>query len=202
MCEGDKFKVLDLVDRMPEELWTEVHNIVQEVANKAIPKKKKCKKAKRSSEKALQIADKRREVKSKGERERYPQLNAELQRTERRDEKAFLNEQCREIEENKRKDKMRGLFKKIGNIKGQFHPKMSTINGRNGKKNLTEAEKIKKKWKEEVYRKDVNDWDNDSGVVSHSEPDILEYEIKGALGSTAVNKASGGDGISAELFKS
>ena len=70
------------------------------------------------------------------------------------------------------------------------------------KKNLTEAEKIKKKWKEEVYRKDVNDWDNDSGVVSHSEPDILEYEIKGALGSTAVNKASGGDGISAELFKS
>ena len=69
-------------------------------------------------------------------------------------------------------------------------------------KNLTEAEKIKKKWKEEVYRKDVNDWDNDSGVVSHSEPDILEYEIKGALGSTAVNKASGGDGIPAELFKS
>ena len=112
-------------------------------------------------------------MKSKGERERYPQLNAELQRTERRDEKAFLNEQCKEIEENKRKDKMRGLFKKIGNIKGQFHPKMGIINGRNGKK-LTEAEKIKKKWKAELYRKDVNDWDNDSGAVSHSEPDILE----------------------------
>ena len=141
MCEGDKFKVLDLVNKVPEELWTEVHNIVQEVANKAIPKKKKCKKAKRSSEKALQIADKRREVKSKGERERYPQLNAELQRTERRDEKAFLNEQCREIEENKRKDKMRGLFKKIGNIKGQFHPKMSTINGRNGKKKPNRSRK-------------------------------------------------------------
>ena len=173
VCEGDKCKVLDLVNKVPEELWTEIHNIVQEAANKAIPKKKKRKKAKWLSEKAVQIADKRRKVKSKGERERYPQLNAELQRTERRDEKAFLNEQCKEIEENKRKDKMRGLFKKIGNIKGQFHPKMGIINGRNSKK-LTEAEKIKKKWKEELYRKDVNDWDNDSGVVSHSEPDILE----------------------------
>ena len=135
--------------------------------------KTKCKKANWLSEEVLQIAEERREAISKGERERYPQLNAELQRTERRDEKAFLNEQCKEIEENKRKDKMRGLFKKIGNIKGQFHPKMGIINGRNSKK-LTEAEKIKKKWKEELYRKDVNDWDNDSGVVSHSEPDILE----------------------------
>ena len=102
VCEGDKCKVLDLVNKVPEELWTEIHNIVQEAANKAIPKKKKRKKAKWLSEKAVQIADNRRKVKSKGERERYPQLNAELQRTERRDEKAFLNEQCKEIEESNR----------------------------------------------------------------------------------------------------
>ena len=119
---------------MPEELWTEVHNIVQEAANKAIPNKKKCKRVKWLSEKGLQIAEKRREVKSKGETERYTQLNAEFQRIGRRDKKAFFNEQCKEIEENSRKDKTRELFKKIRNIKGKFHPKMGTINGRNGKK--------------------------------------------------------------------
>ena len=98
VCEGDKCKVLDLVNKVPEELWTEIHNIVQEAANKAIPKKKKRKKAKWLSEKAVQIADKRRKVKSKGERERYPQLNAELQRPARRDKKTFCNEQCKETE--------------------------------------------------------------------------------------------------------
>ena len=135
---------------MPEELWTEVHNIVQEAANKAIPKKKKRKKAEWLSERALQIADKRREVNSKGERERYTQLNAESQRIGRRDETAFLNKQCKEIEENKRKDKTRDLFKKTGNIKGQFHPKMGTINGRNGKK-----PNRSRKDQEEMERRDI-----------------------------------------------
>ena len=96
----NSFKGLDLLNRVPEELWTEVHNIVQEAADKIIPKKKKCKKAKWLSEAALQIAEERREAKSKGERERYTQLNAEFQRIERRDTKAFFNEQCKEIEEN------------------------------------------------------------------------------------------------------
>ena len=135
---------------MPEELWTEVHNTVQEAANKAIPKKKKRKKAEWLSERALQIADKRREVNSKGERERYTQLNAEFQRIGRRDETAFLNKQCKEIEENKRKDKTRDLFKKTGNIKGQFHPKMGTINGRNGKK-----PNRSRKDQEEMERRDI-----------------------------------------------
>ena len=144
------FKGLDLVDTLPEELWTEVHNIVQEAANKAIPKKKKRKKAEWLSERALQIADKRREVNSKGERERYTQLNAEFQRIGRRDETAFLNKQCKEIEENKRKDKTRDLFKKTGNIKGQFHPKMGTINGRNGKK-----PNRSRKDQEEMERRDI-----------------------------------------------
>ena len=144
------FKGLDLVKSVPEELWTEVHNIVQEAANKAIPKKKKRKKAEWLSERALQIADKRREVNSKGERERYTQLNAEFQRIGRRDETAFLNKQCKEIEENKRKDKTRDLFKKTGNIKGQFHPKMGTINGRNGKK-----PNRSRKDQEEMERRDI-----------------------------------------------
>ena len=115
-----------------------------------IPKKKKYKKAKQLSEEVLQIADKRREVNSKGERERYTQLNAEFQRIGRRDETAFLNKQCKEIEENKRKDKTRDLFKKTGNIKGQFHPKMGTINGRNGKK-----PNRSRKDQEEMERRDI-----------------------------------------------
>ena len=109
----NRFKGLDLVDRVPEELWAEVHNIVQEVETKTIPKKKKSKKATWLSEQALQIAQKGRDVKSKGERERYIQLNAEFQRIARRDKKAFFNEQCKEIEENNRMGKTRDLFKKI-----------------------------------------------------------------------------------------
>ena len=108
----DRFKGLDLIDRVSDELWTEVHDIVQETGIKTIPMEKKCKKAKWLSEEALQIAVKRREVKSKGEKERYSQLNAEFQRTARRDKKAFLSEQCKEIEENNRIGKTRDLFKK------------------------------------------------------------------------------------------
>ena len=115
---------------MPDELWTEVRDIVQETGIKTIPKKKKCKKAKRLSEEALQIAVKRRETKSKGEKERYTHLNAEFQRTARRGKKAFLSDQCREIEENKRMGKIRDPFKKIRDAKGTFHAKMGTIKDR------------------------------------------------------------------------
>ena len=123
----------------------EVHNIVQEVVTKTITKKKKGNKAKWSSEEALQIAEKRREVKDKGERERYIQLNAEFQRKSRREKKVFLNEQCKEIEENNRMGKTRDLFKKIGDIKGTFPTGMGMIKDRNSK-DLTEAEEFKKRW--------------------------------------------------------
>ena len=128
----NRFKRLDLIDRMPEELWTEAPDIVQEAVIKIIPKKKKFKKAKWLSEEALQIAIKRREVKGKGEKERYTHLNAEFQRIARRGKKAFLNDQCKEIEENNRMGKTRDHFKKIGDSKGTFHAKMGTTKDRNG----------------------------------------------------------------------
>ena len=129
---------------MPEELWTEVHDIVQETGIKTIPMEKKCKKAKWLSEENLQIAVKRREEKSKGEKERYSHLNAEFQRIARKDEKAFLSNQCKEIEENNRMGKTRDLFKKIRDTKGTFHAKLGSIKDRNGL-DLTEAEDIKKR---------------------------------------------------------
>ena len=126
---------------MPEELWTEVCDIVQEAGIKTIPKKKKCKKAKWLSEEALQIAEKRRDVKGKGEKERYKHLNAEFQRIARRDTKAFLSDQCKEIEENNRRGKARDFFKKIRDTKGKFHAKMGSIKDRNGR-DLTLLQKI------------------------------------------------------------
>ena len=126
----NRFKGLDLIDRMPDELWTEVRDIVQERGIKIIPKK--CKKAKWLVEEALQGAMKRRQVKSKGEKERYTHLNAEFQRIARRDKKAFLNDQCKEIEENNRMGKTRDLVKKIRDTKGTFHAKMGSIKDRNG----------------------------------------------------------------------
>ena len=163
---------------MPEELWTEVSNILKEVVIKTIPKKKKCKKAKWLSEEALQIAEKRREAEGKGEKERYTHLNAEFQRTARRDKKAFLSEQCTEIEENNRMGKTRDPFKKIRDTKGTFHAKMVTIKGRNGM-DLTEAENIKKRWQEytELYKTNLNDPDNQHGVITCLEPNILECEV-------------------------
>ena len=162
---------------------------------------KKCKKTKWLSEAALQIAVKRREAKSKGEKERYSHLNAEFQRIARRDKKAFLRDQCKEIEENNTMGKTRDLFKKIRDTKGVFHAKMGTIKDRNGMY-LTEAEDIKKRWQEytELYKKDLHNPDNHNGVVTHLEQDILECEVKWALESSTTNKASGGDGIPAELF--
>ena len=123
---------------MPDELWTEVHDIVQETGLKTIPMGKKCKKAKRLSEEALQIAVKRRQAKSKGEKERYTYLNTEFQRIARRDKKAFFSDQCKEIEENNRMGKTRDLFKKIRDTKKTFHAKMGSIKGRNSM-DLTEA---------------------------------------------------------------
>ena len=136
----NRFKILDLVDRVPIELWIEVCNIVQEVVIKTIPKKKKCKKAKWLSEEAyLQITEEKRDAKSKAEKETYTHLNAEFHRIARRDKKAFLSDQCKEIEENNRMGKSRDLFKKIIDTKGTFHTKMGTIKDRNGMV-LTEAE--------------------------------------------------------------
>ena len=178
----NRLKGLDLIDRLPDELWMEVHYIVQKTGIKTVPKKKKCKKAKWLSEEALQIAVKRREVKSKGEKERYIHLNAEFQRIGRRDKKAFLSDQCKEIEENNRIRKTRDLVKKMRNAKGTIHAKMGTIKDRNGM-DLTEAEDIKKRWKEytELYRKDLHNPDNHNGVITHLEPDILESKVKWAL---------------------
>jgi len=142
------------MDKVPEELWTEVHDIVQETGLKTIPMEKKCKKAKWLSGEALQIAVKRREVKGKGEKERYTHLNAQFQRLARRDKKAFLSDQWKEIEGNNRMGNTRDLFKKIRDIKGTFHAKMGTIKDRNGM-DLTEAEDIKKwqEYTEELYKK-------------------------------------------------
>ena len=140
----NRFKGLDLIGRVPDELWNEVPDIVQETGIKTIPMEKKCKKAKWLSEEPLQTAVKRREMKSKGEKERCTHLNAECQRTSRRDKKAFLRDQCKEIEENNRMGRTRDLFRKIRDTKGPFHAKMGTIKDRNGM-DLTEAEDIKKR---------------------------------------------------------
>ena len=146
---------------------------------------------------------KRREAKSKGEKERYTHLNAEFQRIARRDKKAFLSDQCKEIEGKNRMGKTIDLFKKIRDTKGTFHAKMGSIKDRNGR-DLTEAEVIKKRWQEyteELYKKDLHDPDNHNGVITHLEPDILECEVKWALESITTNKASGDDGIPLKLFQ-
>ena len=151
----NRFKGLDLIDRVPDELWNEVHDVVQETGIKTIPMEKKCKKAKWLSEEALQIAVKRTEAKSKGEKERYKHLNAEFQKIARRDKKAFFSDQCKEIEENNRMGKTRDLFKKIRDTNGTFPAKMGSIKDRKGM-NLSEAEDSKKRWQEyieELYKK-------------------------------------------------
>ena len=141
-------------------------------------------------------------MKGKGEKERYTHLNVEFQRTARRDNKAFLSDQCKEIEENNRMGKTRDLFKKIRDTKGTFHAEMGTINDRNGM-DLIEAEDIKKRWQEytELCKKYLHNQDNHDGVITHLEPDILECEVKWALGCITMNKASGGDRIPVELLQ-
>ena len=164
---------------------------------------KKCNKAKWVSGEALQIAVERREVKSKGGKERYKHLNAEFQRIARRDKKAFLSDQCKEIEQNNRMGKTKDLVKKIRDTNGTFHAKMGSIKDRNCL-DLTEAEDIKKRWQEyteELHNKDLHNPGNHDGVITHLEPDILACEVKWALESIAMNKASGGDGIQLGYFK-
>ena len=155
------------------------------------------------SQETLQIADKRRELKGEREKEVYIHLNAEFQRIARRDKEDFLSDQCKEIEERNRIGKTRDLFQKLRDTKRKFQAKMGSIKDRNGM-DLTEAEDIKKRWQEctqELYSKDLHDPDNHYGVITHLEPDILECEVKWALGSITINKASGGDGIPVELFQ-
>ena len=146
------------------------------------------------------MAEKRRQAKGKGEKDRCTHLNAEFQRIARRDKKAFLSDQCKETEENNKMGKTRH-FKKIRYTKGTFHAKIGTIKDRNGR-DLTEAEDIKRwqEYAEELYKKDLHDPDNHDGVITHLEPEILKCELKYALGSITMNKASGGDGIPVELF--
>ena len=155
------------------------------------------------TEETLQIVVKRREAKSKGEKERYTHLNAEFQRRARRDKKAFISNQCKEIEENNRIRKTRNLFKKIRDTKGTFHAKMGSVKDRNGM-HLTEAEYIKKRWQEyteELYRKDLHNSYNHNGMITYLEPDILECEVKWALESITTSKPRGGDGILVDLFQ-
>ena len=198
----NKFKGLDQIDRVPDELWNEVRDIVQKTVIKTIPMENKCKKAKRLSREDLQIALKRRQAKNEREKDRYKHLNAEFQRIARRDKKAFFSNQCKEIEEKNRMGKTRDLFKKIRDTKGKFHVKMGLIKDRNGM-DLTEAENIKKRWQEytELWKKDLHDPDNHDDVITHLEPDILECEVKWALERITKNKARQGDGIRVELFQ-
>ena len=180
----------------------EVHDSVQQVVIKTNPKKKKCKKAKWLSEEALQIAEKRREAKGKRKKERYSHFNAGFQRIARRDKKALLSDQCKEIEENNRMGNIRDLIKKIRDTQRTFHAKMGTIKDSNGM-DLIEAESIKKRqqeYTEEPYKKDLHDPDNHNGVITHLQPDIVE--CKWALErSITTNKASGGDRIPVDLFQ-
>ena len=150
-----------------------------------------------------ELAVKRREAKSKGEKERYTHLNAESQRIARREKKAFLSDQSKEIEENNTMGKTSDIFKKIRDTKGIFHAKMGSIKDRNGR-DLTEAEDIKKRWQEcteELYKKDLHNPDSHNGVITHLEPDILECKVKWALGSITTNKTRVDDGIPVELFQ-
>ena len=198
----NRFKGLDLIDRVPDSLWMEACDIVQETGIKTIPTKKKCKKGKSLSEEAMQTAVKEEKQKANTKGKIY-HLNAEFQRIARRDKKAFLSDHCKEIEENNRMRKTRDLFKNIRDTKGTFHAKMGSIKDRNGW-DLTEAEDIKKMWQEytvELYKEDLYNPDNYDGVITHLEPDILECEVKWALENITMNKASGGDGIPVELFQ-
>ena len=167
------------------------------------PDGKEMQKSKMAVWRGLTNSCEKREPKSKGEKERYSHLNTKFQRMARRDKKAFLSDQCKEIEGNNRMGNIRDLFKKIRDMKGIFHAKMGSIKDRNGM-DLTEAEDIKKRWQEyteELYKKDLHHPDNHDGVITYLEPDILESKVKWALGIITMNKASGGNGILAELFQ-
>ena len=186
---------------MPEELWVEVHAIVQAAVIKTIPKKKKCKKAKWLSKEVLQIAEKRREAKDKGEKERYTHLNAEFQIISRKDRKVLQCNQCKELKKTIEWGRIEISSRKL-DTKGTFHAKVGIIKDKKGM-DLIEAEDIKKRWQEyteELYKKELHDQDYHDGVITYLQPDILECEVKWALESITMNKACGGDGIPVELF--
>ena len=184
----NRFKGLDLIECLMN-YGMKFMALYRRLGSRPSPRKRNAKKAKWLSAEASEIAVKRREAKSKGEKERYKHLNAKFQRIARRDKKAFFNDKCKEIEGNNRMRKTRDLFKKIRESKGTFHPKMGSIKDRNGM-DLTEAEDIKKRWQEymeELYKKDLHDPDNHEGMITHLEPDILECEVKWALESITTN---------------
>ena len=200
---GFPFTWASFINRVPDELWTEAHDTVQETGIKTIPMEKKCEKAKWLSEEATQIAVTRKEVKSKGEKERYTHLNAEFQRIARRDKKPSSAINAKKQRKTIERERLEISSRKLRNTKEIFHAKMGSIKDRNDR-DLTEAEDIKKRWQEyteELYKKDLHEPDNHDGVITHLEPDILECEVKWASGSITTNKASGGDGIPVELFQ-
>jgi len=193
--ELEKIREIVQVLLRSQELWSEAHDIVREAVIKTISKKKKCKKAKWLSGEALQIAEKRREAKGKKKKK-------DIQIRMQSSKDLSFSDQCQEIEENNKMGRTRDLFKKIRDTKGIFQAKMGSIKDRNGM-NLIETEDTKKKWQEyteELYDKDLHDPDNHDGVIIYRELDILESEVRWALGSITTNKASGGDRIPAELF--
>jgi len=197
----NRFKWWDLIDRVPEELWMEICDIAQD--HQDYPQEKEMPKGKVVVWGGLTNRWEKKRSKSQRRKGKIYHLNAEFQRIARRHKKAFLSDQCKEIEENNRMGKTRDLFKKIRDTKGTFHTEMGTIKDRNGM-DLTETGDIKQRWQEcteELYKKDLHDPDNHNGVIPHLEPDILECEVKWALGSITTNKASGGDWIPTELFR-
>ncbi|CAF5074997.1 unnamed protein product, partial [Rotaria magnacalcarata] len=199
----NRFDGLDLIDREPEELWSEVRDIIKDEANKNIPNNKTPKKAKWLTADTLKIAEERRNAKGSEDKERFSRLNAEFQRRARRDREKHINDQCQQIEDNNRKGKTRDLFKKIDEIKRTFHAKIGTIKDKQGR-DLMEKDDIKKRWRkytEELYKKDTQSIDVNDGSTIELKPDILESEIKWALECIANNKAPSIDEIPAELFK-
>ena len=180
----NRFKDLDLIDRVPDELRNEVRDIVQETGFKTIPMEKKCKKSKTAVWGGLtNSCEKKRSKKQRKKGKIQASECAEFQRIAKRDKKAFLSDQCKKIEENNRMGKIRDLFKKIRDTKGLFHEKMGSIKNRNSM-NLREAEVFKKRWQEyteELYKKDLHNPDNHHGVITHLEPEILECEVKWGL---------------------
>ena len=177
----NRFKGLDLIECLMNYGWRFMP-LYRRQESRPSPRKRNAKKQNGRLRRPYKIAVKRREVNSKGEKERYTHLNAEFQRIAKRDKKVFLSDQCKEIEENNRMGKARDLFNKIRDTKRTFHAKMGLIKDRNGR-NLTEAEDIKKRWQEyteELYKKDIHNPDNHDGVITHLEPGILECEVKWA----------------------
>ena len=186
---------------MPDELWTRFVTLYRRQGSRTSPWKRNAKKQNGCLKRLTNSCEKKRSKKQRRKGKIYP-FNAEFQRIAKREKKAFLSDQCKEIEENNR-GKTRDLFKKTGDSKKIFHARMGTIKDRNYKQ-LTEGEEIKKRWQEyteELYKKDLHDPDNHDGVITDLEPDILECEVKWALGSITMNKASGGDGIPVALFQ-